>query len=415
MGFEDDLRQRLEREEAETVGDAFGGHVPAARKNYSVVTIRNWIIATTAPPATPLTIAIDRARSALPGPLFKAVVENLVRYAFLIELTNLKIGSTKMKTRWVPGLIKMPQEGSFEPINGTFQPGNDVRASSFDDCAAIFATACNLVCDQIAGDGTVADLLSRLRRFSRVPYEFPLGYRNIALPQLHRADNVNWVLNDDFRWLLRAREILATTQSEHTAAVREIIKSKLEVKVFKTDRSLTGRDKTNRAKRWEVRPDDFQHATLEQCWSAERRLTADLIGFDGFPITIREHFENTQLIAGGQPLTRCPVTLEPLNFATLSAAVLTATHGVSDYQVGHLHPLKRGGRHDGDNVRWQSADGNRIQGDLTIEETNDLLNQIAVRRVAAAATPPTAGTSPQQRTPPSGQAPAPPPAPRSPS
>ena len=61
------------------------------------------------------------------------------------------------------------------------------------------------------------------------------------------------------------------------------MKKKLQVKVFKTDRSLTGKDKTNRRKRWEVLPDDFQHATLEQCWSAERQLTADLVGFDGFP------------------------------------------------------------------------------------------------------------------------------------
>jgi len=112
-------------------------------------------------------------------------------------------------------------------------------------------------------------------------------------------------------------------------------------------------------------PGDFQHATLEQCWSAERQFTADLVGFDGFPPEVKRAFVGRRLVPDDQPLTRCPVTLEPLNFATLSAAVLTSTHGESDYQIGHLHPLKRGGKHDGANVRWQSAAGNRIQGDLT--------------------------------------------------
>jgi hypothetical protein len=177
---------------------------------------------------------------------------------------------------------------------------------------------------------------------------------------------------------------LATTTPEYRQALREITKKKFEVKVFKTDRSLTSKDKTNRAKRWEVLPDDFQHATIEQCWSAERQLTADLVGFDGFPAEVKRAFVDQNLLPDNQPITRCPVTLEPLSYATLATAVLTATHGVSDYQIGHLHPLKRGGSHEGSNVCWQSADGNRIQGDLTIEETNQLLDQIMQRRSGSA-------------------------------
>lgn len=382
MAFEDDLRERLEREEAETVGTAFGGTTETTHGSYSVPTIRDWIGSTIVPASTPLTIAIHRARSSLTQPLFKRVIGCLVRYSFLIELTNLTVGSTKMKTRWVPGLILMPQAGSFEPVRGSFEPGNDPRSSSFDDCAAVFATALNIVCDRIASAETVATLLATLSQYTRVPYEFPLSYLDLTRPQLHRADNVNWVLNDNLKWLLDARTVLATTTAEHRQALREIVKKKFEVKVFKTDRSLTGKDKTNRAKRWEVLPDDFQHATIEQCWSAERRLTADLVGFDGFPPEVKRAFVERDLLPDSQPVTCCPVTLEPLNYATLATAVLTSTHGVSDYQVGHLHPLKRGGSHEGANVRWQSADGNRIQGDLTIEETNQLLDRIMQRRMA---------------------------------
>ena len=318
MAFDDDLRALLEREEAETAGAAFGGTTEAIRKSYRVDTIRNWIVATPAPPTTPLTIAIARAREWLAAPLFRWVVECLVRYSFLIELTNLTVGSTKMKSRWLPGFILMPQPGSFEPHKSSFQPGNDPRASSFNDCATVFATACNLVCDQIAGDASIANILLALSQYTRVPYEFPLSYLDLTQPKLHQASNVNWVLNDDLKWLLKAREVLATKESDHRVAIRAIIKKKFEVKVFKTDRSLTGKDKTNRAKRWEVLPGDFQHATLEQCWSGERQLTTDLVGFAGFPTAVRQAFLDQNLLPAEQPQTCCPVTLEPLNFATLS-------------------------------------------------------------------------------------------------
>src|SRR5687768_6503365 len=99
MAFADDLRERLEREEGETVGPAFGGTAKTTHGSYSVPTIRDWIVSTTAPASTPLTIAIHRARSSLTRPLFKHVIGCLVRYSFLIELTNLTVGSTKMKTR----------------------------------------------------------------------------------------------------------------------------------------------------------------------------------------------------------------------------------------------------------------------------------------------------------------------------
>ena len=86
------------------------------------------------------------------------------------------------------------------------------------------------------------------------------------------------------------------------------------------------------------------------------------------------------MIAQDRPLTRCPVTYEILSLDKLAG---DPVHGKAEYQIGHLHPLKRGGRHCGNNVCWQSADGNRIQGDLTIEETNKLLDDICSRKIEA--------------------------------
>ena len=229
-------------------------------------------------------------------------------------------------------------------------------------------------------DGSLPNTLALLNSLRRVPYEFPLSYAQPNLEPVHQASNVTWSFTDDLRWLLSARHLLRVAETPIDHALRQIEKKKFEVKVFKTDRALTGKDKTNRAKRWEVLFDDFQHATIEQCWSAERKLTADLACFHDFPTSLKARFVQNQLVPSDAPPTCCPVTLERLSFQQLSTAVLGSRHGVSQYQIGHLRPLKRGGRHDRENVCWQSANGNRIQGDLTIEETEALLTEIAARR-----------------------------------
>ena len=381
MPIEDDLRDALEQEERETVGSAFGGTEQATRKSYSVAKTRDFLLARL--PIAPNGVfdqALIRMQDSVSQRLLRIALGSIIRFSFLVELTNLKVGSTKMKTRWLPGRILMPQAHSFEPVQGTFEPGNDPRSASFADCLAVFVHAANTLCDQIDGDASLTDDLVELNRLRRVPYEFPLGYASPVREPLHRADNLAWIFNADTVWLLRARSILGEVTADRAVAMEKIIEAKLEVKVFRTDRALTGKDKTNRAKRWEVLAGDFQHATLADCWSAERKLTRDLVGFEAFPQRLRERFIQEDLFPADARTTRCPVTREILHFDRLATAVLDPTHGVSQYQIGHLHPLKRQGRHDGANVCWQSADGNRIQGHLSIDDTDRLLDEIAERR-----------------------------------
>jgi len=389
MAFLDELRDLFERQERETVGNAFGGPSVTARSNYSITSIRDLILGFapfngTSEPER----ALRRAGGLFPRRTLSLVVANLVRFSYLIELTNITVGSTKMKTRWVPGLILMPQEGSFEPIRGSFEPGNDPRAATFEECTNIFAVACDTLCEQVRSDHGIIGFINDLNGSRRVPYEFPFTYKNATAEPVHTMDNICWCVNDDIRWLLKARLIIDSATGENSAALAEIKKSKIQVKIYKTDRSLTGKDKTNRAKRWEVLAGDFQHATITQCWSAERKITSDLVLFSSFPDEIKAQFISRGLISEDQEVTRCPVTFEPLDYPSLARAVLNYTHGVSDYQIGHLHPLKRGGIHDGSNVCWQSADGNRIQGPLTIEETGTLLDQIFERRTELLPAPP---------------------------
>lgn len=366
------LRNALEEEERSTVSNAFGGVKSKGKtKSYSVSKIRDLIITAALSNENELDRSLSSLKKSVDSKTFKLIVGNLIRFSFLIELTNLTVGSTKMKTRWLPGLILMPQDGSFEPIQGSFEPGNDPRSSSFEVCCSIFAKCIDLIKNKIVEDPGFSKTVSSLASNTSVPYEFLFDYIDSTKNPVHTSNNIELVSNEDIDWLIRARPIIwpALTKQQ---------KDKIQTKTYKTDRALTGKDKTNRAKRWEVLCGDFQHATLTQCWSVERKLLAELVGFENFPQEIKQQLQEVELIASFES-SRCPVTLEPLSFDVLMSP---AVHGRSDYQVGHLHPLKRTGKHEGSNVCWQSSDGNRIQGDLTIEETIALLDQISQRKNA---------------------------------
>ncbi len=381
MPFLYGLKQVLEKEEEDTVGKAFGANRVAIKKNYSIKNIHDWIIKQNFNQGqSPAEHALARAYRIFQRSTLKIIIANLIRFSFLIELTKKDLGSTKMKTRWLPSLIQMPQEDSFEPIDGLFEPGNDPRAATFEECAMIFAVVCNELCDQAQDNDAVPNFIRELNDYRRVPYEFPFTYSNPCAEPVHTSDNVEFSISEHLQWLLKARTILDNAPEEHINALNEIKKAKIQVKVYKTDRALTGKDKTNRAKRWEVLAGDFQHATLPQCWSVEKKITSYLVLFEDFPAQIKEQFIQQNLLTGNEPVTKCPVTLEPLNYNQLAATILNHTHGVSDYQIGHLRPLKRDGSHTGDNVCWQSADGNRIQGHLSIDETERMLDAIAQRR-----------------------------------
>jgi hypothetical protein len=342
-----------------------------------------------------------------PNGLFQTVIADLIRFSFLIELTNLSVGSTRMKTRWLPGRILKSAAKSFEPIQGLFKPGEDPRSSSFETCSQVFVHCCVLITKQCTGDQTFVELLQKLKKFRRVAYEPIFTYKNGAASPCHLTSNIRVARLDDLKWLLDARGILATTEGDQRIAINNIIRAKLRVKVYLTDRSLTGSDKTNRAKRWEVLADDFQHASIEDCWSVERKLTQDLLFFANFPERLRAEFVKKGLVQQ-QSTTVCPITRSVLDFRDLVQAVtkarnqlptaandlgeengvefedvleeaLAVVHGKSNYQIGHFKPLKKEGEHVGENVCWQSADGNRIQGDLSLDETYALIREINAR------------------------------------
>ncbi len=97
MGFLDELRRVMENEEAETVGGAFGGSNAKIRKQFSVANIRKWVLAQ-APfgSATEIERVLQRASHTFGPKPVEHLINNLVRFSFLIELTKLDLGSTQM-------------------------------------------------------------------------------------------------------------------------------------------------------------------------------------------------------------------------------------------------------------------------------------------------------------------------------
>jgi hypothetical protein len=205
MKFANGLKAELESEEQRSVGTSFGG-VGKVSTSYSIVRIRDWILENYKLPAhsaLPVVESLTTLAEQLQPRIFQGVIVSATRFSFLIELTDLKVGSTKMKTRWLPGQIQMPQHGSFEPVLGSFEPGNDQRSASFDECYGVFERALALVVAAIEKDADAVAFLTALQRQTRVPYEFPFGYQDPAVPAVHARTNVGWIQNDDILWLVK--------------------------------------------------------------------------------------------------------------------------------------------------------------------------------------------------------------------
>jgi len=158
--------------------------------------------------------------------------------------------------------------------------------------------------------------------------------------------------------------------------------NKIQVKTYLTDRVLTGGYKTNREKRWETHPASVHFALRRDCFDTEYRLIQQLCHFNGFPPRIKDELRNRNLIETSAEPFRCPITLEPLSFEKFEEEILNPVAGKSSFQVGHLNPLKAvnddaHSGHTAENISWVSANGNRIQGSLSLGETRAMIERIA--------------------------------------
>ena len=128
---------------------------------------------------------------------------------------------------------------------------------------------------------------------------------------------------------------------------------------------------SNRDIRWETWPTSIQYASHFECAMVELELLAQLYEFVGAPKlddAITSIISKTLGRAIVPNSRRCFVTGRYLDFNSYLEAATYPRGGRSKYHVGHILPLTRQGRHSRENIAWQSDDGNRIQGNDTVDE-----------------------------------------------
>jgi len=230
------------------------------------------------------------------------------------------------------------------------------------------------------GEKTFQGIVQLLPKWGISPHETPVDYQGKAGTPIHRADNVTLIADADYLRLLGMRHLLLSKETNPDHHLFDAILGKIHVKSYLTDRALTGDYKTNREKRWEAHPESPQFATRQDCLMVELRLLDQLVGFRGFPPRLSELLLSRGVVRVMPALSRCPVTLDAMDFTVLAESVQNPQHGKSAYQVGHLNPLKAGDspefRHTAANISWISEDGNRIQGHLPLQATRDLIRRI---------------------------------------
>ena len=173
MPVKSSLHDALVQQEIDTVSDSFGAaKVPGRSPAFSISTIRDRLLDTARQyPGDQLSGLLSSLELLVEGREFSYIVDSAIRFAFLIELTNLKITSTKMKTRFHLGKYIKVLPPSYTNVEADFTPGNDARSVNFDECYEIFKK----VLTDIVNDSTQRKICVELSISGKrsVAYEFP--------------------------------------------------------------------------------------------------------------------------------------------------------------------------------------------------------------------------------------------------
>jgi len=219
-----------------------------------------------------------------------------------------------------------------------------------------------------------------------IPYEAPLDYERRLSPagRLHQRGNLTWFHDDLILRTLKLRKyVMEPVTSPDHRFFRRVLTDKIEVKTYRTDRVLTGDHKTNREKRWETHPNSVHFAERRTCMAIEYALVTKICAFEGFPSESIQQLQQENILPAQLQTALCPITGDALSYEAFRDELLNPTHGKSYFQVGHLNPLKLentnadAAGHTADNISWITADGNRIQGSLSLHDVRALIQRIA--------------------------------------
>lgn len=297
---------------------------------------------------------------------YRKLSQAILRAAFLIELVKVpKIETTKFRVRWCEQLQNDPRGCSFEECL-------DIAGDLMETLPAWLVDEHNLECLLLAFEASI------------LPYEVPIDYeqRLTANGRIHQRTNIGWYCDELVLRTLKLRKYLTEPGvSPDADFFSRVLNDKIKVKTYLTDRVLTGAHKTNREKRWEAHPESVHFAMRRTCLAIEYALVTQICAFEGFPQNFAKQLRDNGIIPAELPTALCPITGDAMSYDEFRNELLNPTHGRSDFQVGHLNPLKLGDAngntgHTAENISWISADGNRIQGSLSLGDVRELLQRI---------------------------------------
>lgn len=293
---------------------------------------------------------------------YKKFKKCIIRFSFFIQFTDphAEKDATKCKVRWCQALI------------------NDPRYASYEQCESI----CQKIIHEIATcTSSELELLKNYCKYSTFNEALPIDYIRKTANPIHISRNVKVFMDSEIqKYTLVKQLIYDDALNPDKDVFEQIYKDKIQVKAFKTDRTQTGDYKTNRELRWEAHPNNFQFSYRRFCDAVETELILQVCAFEN----VNEQLINTLQTRGLLPMPlntyRCPITGDILKFDDFQYEVRNPEHGRADFQIGHMSPLKLGGEHNKDNIAWVSADGNRIQGNLSEDKIRELLIRIYKNR-----------------------------------
>jgi hypothetical protein len=221
-------------------------------------------------------------------------------------------------------------------------------------------------------------------------YDVPTTYiKQLTEKGRHEASNVAWMKPLHIIYKLRTKlqeELLKAlgeapdkmVASARKKSIKKVL-DKIQVKAYCTDKVTMPPFYSNRDVRWATWATDqgsdktfaIQYASHRDCAMIELELMAQLFEFASAP-NLPDDLATELKTARGEALKAtarmCFITGKVLDFAAYAQGAIDAKGGRSKYHVGHVTPLTRGGRHEYENIEWTSDDGNRIQGNDTLEE-----------------------------------------------
>ena len=307
-----------------------------------------------------ITDAFTNLKNKLSSPMYKLFKSAVIRSSFFIELTNptAETDSTKYQVHWADIL----------------RVQNDIRYASYEQCVEI----CKKIIKTITAlDPDKLSLLIDYCNNSVFKYDLLIDYIERTANLFNIASNIDIFLTPESERCTKVRKLITDPDTNpHANTFKKIISKKIKVKAYLTDRAQTGTHKTNREKRWESHPNNYQFAFRRDCNDIEATLILQVCKFEGLAPKVVLMLQDNNLLEESFENYRCPITGEVFKYLDFEDAVLHPEHGKSDFQVGHLNPLKSSGSHKASNIGWISDDGNRIQGSLSMEEVDSLLRNI---------------------------------------